>query len=292
MLNTYGVYLSYSKAWRSREQTLKMIRGDPAESFGALIRGWEHCRSVIVVDGTYLNGKYGGTLFTACTQDANNSIFIFAFGIGDNENDKSWRWFFAKMKKAYGNREGLCFVSDRHPSIKNAIEHVYLGACHGICSYHLLQNLKSYYEKSGQNITQAFNSAVRAYTLEEYCYNMPLLTMMNEKIISYLADIGLEKWSRIHMPTNRYSIMTLNIVESVNAVTKAAKNYPIVSLLESLRQTIQSWFCRQRDDAHGTFTKLSSKYEKEIRKMSMDLRNLRIIFYILTLRCICDSIFL
>ncbi|XP_022897546.1 uncharacterized protein LOC111411223 [Olea europaea var. sylvestris] len=30
------------------------------------------------------------------------------------------------------------------------------------------------------------------------------------------------------------------------------------------------------DDAHGTFTKLSSKYEKEIRKMSMDLRNLKV----------------
>ncbi|XP_022852910.1 uncharacterized protein LOC111374473 [Olea europaea var. sylvestris] len=78
---------------------------------------------------------------------------------------------------------------------------------------------------------------------------MSLLTTINEKIISYLADVGPEKWSRIHMPTNRH-----------------------------------------RDDAHGTFTKLSSTYEKEIRKMSMDLRNLRVIFYILTLRCLCDPI--
>ncbi|XP_022889041.1 uncharacterized protein LOC111404470 [Olea europaea var. sylvestris] len=191
----------------------------------ASIRGWEHCRPVIVVDGTYLNGKYGGTLFTACTQDANNSIFVLTFGIGDNEDDKFWIWFFDKLKKAYGNREGLHFVSDCHPSIKNAIKHVYPGACCGICSYHLLQNLKSYYGKSRQNITQAFNSAVRAYTLEEYDYNMSLVTTMNEKIISYLADVGPEK---------------------------------------------------HKDDAHETFTKLSSKYEKEIRKMSMDLRNLRL----------------
>ncbi|XP_022870038.1 uncharacterized protein LOC111389350 [Olea europaea var. sylvestris] len=90
------------------------------------------------------------------------------------------------------------------------------------------------------------------------------------------ADVGPEKWSQIHMPTNRDSTMTSNIVESVNAITKAAKNHPIVSLLESLRQTIQSWFCRHRDDAHGTFTKLSSKYKKEIRKISMDLRILRV----------------
>ncbi|XP_022866415.1 uncharacterized protein LOC111386193 [Olea europaea var. sylvestris] len=74
------------------------------------------------------------------------------------------------------------------------------------------------------------------------------------------------------MPANRYSAMTSNIVESVNAVTKAAKNYPIVSLLESLRQTEQSWFCKHRDDSHETFMKLSSKYKKEMRKISVELR--------------------
>ncbi|XP_022871183.1 uncharacterized protein LOC111390377 [Olea europaea var. sylvestris] len=270
MLHTFGVYLNYSKAWRSREQTLKMIRGDPTESFdripsffymirqrnpgtvtelevdshnrfkycfmalGASIQGWQHCRPVIVVDDTYLNGHYGGTLFTACTQDANNGIFVLAFGVGDNENDKSWRWFLEKLKNAYGHRKGLCFVSYRHGSIKKAIKQVYPESCHGICSYHLLQNLKSYYGKSGQNITQAFNSAVWAYTLEEFEYNMQQLDAMNDKILDYLDEVGPEKWSRIHMPANRYSTMTSNIVESVNAVTKAAKNYSIVFLLESL----------------------------------------------------------
>ncbi|XP_022856858.1 uncharacterized protein LOC111377934 [Olea europaea var. sylvestris] len=243
MLHTFGVYLNYSKAWRSREQTLKMIRGDPTESFGRIpsffymvrqrnpgtvteleVDSHNRFKLVIVVDGTYLNGHYGGTLFTACTQDANNGIFVLAFGVGDNENDKSWRWFLEKLKNAYGHREGLCFVSDRHGNIKKAIEQVYPESCHGICSYHLLQNLKSYYGKSEQNIMQAFNSAVRAYTLEEFEYNMQQLDAMNDKIHDCLA--------------NRYSTMISNIIESVNAVTKAVKNYPIVFLLESLRQTV------------------------------------------------------
>ncbi|XP_022883132.1 uncharacterized protein LOC111399876 [Olea europaea var. sylvestris] len=70
--------------------------------------------------------------------------------------------------------------------------------------------------------------------------------------------------------------MTSNIVESVNAVTKAAKNYPIVSLLESLRQTVQIWFCKHRDEAHGPLTMLTSKFENNLRKMSSELRNLRV----------------
>ena len=80
------------------------------------------------------------------------------------------------------------------------------------------------------------------------------------------------------MPANRYSTMTSNIVESVNAVTKAAKNYPIVSLLDSLRQTIQMWLCKHNEDAHGTFTRLTTTYEKLMRKMSTDLKKLKVTF--------------
>ncbi|XP_022870057.1 uncharacterized protein LOC111389366 [Olea europaea var. sylvestris] len=251
MLYTYGVSLNYFQAWRSREETLKVLRGDPTDSFnkilaffsvlqqinpgsvtsleidghnrfkycfmalGASIRGWKHCRPIVVVDGTYLNGHYGDTLFT--------------------------------LRKAYGDRDSLCFVSDRHNSIKKAIENVYPGACHGICSYHLLQNLKSRYGRSGQNITQAFNAAVRAYTLLEYEYYIQQLGSINEKIRGYLDEVGLERWSRFHMPSNRYSTMTSNIVESVNAVTK------------------------HKEDAQGTFTTLSIKYEKKMREMSTDI---------------------
>lgn len=36
-------------------------------SLGASIQGWKHCKSVVVVDATFLIGRYGGILFTACT---------------------------------------------------------------------------------------------------------------------------------------------------------------------------------------------------------------------------------
>ncbi|XP_022845235.1 uncharacterized protein LOC111368218 [Olea europaea var. sylvestris] len=107
---------------------------------------------------------------------------------------------------------------------------------------------------------------------------MRQLDSINPKITACLAEVNLEKWSRFHMPTNRYYIMTSNIVESVNGVTKTAKNFPVVALLDSLRQTIQSWFCKHRDSVSGTFTKLSGNYEKILRDMSYDLRNFTIMF--------------
>ncbi|XP_022891856.1 uncharacterized protein LOC111406707 [Olea europaea var. sylvestris] len=258
MLHTYEVSLNYVKAWQSREETLKMLRGDPTYSFNkiptfffvlqqtnpgsvtsleidahnrfkycfvalsASIRGWKHCRLVGVVDGTYLNRHYCGTLFTACTQDANNSIYVLAFGIGDNENDSSWTWFFRQLRKEYGDRDGLC-----------------------LCRI----------------VTTASKKRFK--------------TCIREHVRGY-DEVGPERWSHFHMPSNRYSTMTSNIVESVNAVTKSAKNYPILALLESLRQILQSWFCRHKEDAQGTFTTLSSKYEKKMREMSTNMRNLRV----------------
>ncbi|XP_022851144.1 uncharacterized protein LOC111372945 [Olea europaea var. sylvestris] len=98
-------------------------------------------------------------------------------------------------------------------------------------------NLKSYYGKSRQNITQAFNSAIRAYTLEEFEYNMQQLDAMNDKIRDYLDEVGPEKWSRIHMPANRYSTITSNIVESVNAVTKVSHSNQTVFFVSDERST-------------------------------------------------------
>ncbi|XP_022855517.1 uncharacterized protein LOC111376762 [Olea europaea var. sylvestris] len=277
--------MNYVKTWRSRERTLKLIREDPTESFqqlpsyfymleqtnsgtvtklevdghnrfkycfmalGASIEGWVHCRPVIVVDGTYQNGHYGGTLFTSCTQDANNSIFVLAFSVGDNENDASWTWFLENLKGAYGNREGHCLVLDRHNSIKTAVEQVYPGTSHGIYTYHFLQNLKSHFGKSGHNITPPFNLAVHTYTLSDFEYNKQQLDTINKKI----------------------------------RVTKVVKNYPIIALLDSLQQTIQSWFFKNKDTTYDTFTKLSTKYEKMMREMSTSLRNTRMTIIFVTL---------
>ncbi|XP_022867074.1 uncharacterized protein LOC111386828 [Olea europaea var. sylvestris] len=143
---------------------------------------------------------------------------------------------------------------------------------------HKMQITAFMYLLLGLGITRmtAPGHVVHAYTLLEYEYYMQQLDSINEKIRGYLDEVGLERWSRFHMPSNRYSTMTSNIVESVNAITKSAKNYPILALLESLRQILQSWFCRHKEDAQGTFTILLIKYEKKMREMSTDMRNLRV----------------
>ncbi|XP_052736606.1 uncharacterized protein LOC108328482 [Vigna angularis] len=50
-------------------------------SFGPCIEGFKYCKPILQVDGTFLTGKYHGTLLTAIGQDGNRNIFPLAFAI-------------------------------------------------------------------------------------------------------------------------------------------------------------------------------------------------------------------
>jgi len=45
-------------------------------------------------DGTFLTGKYHGTLLTTITQDGNRKIFPLAFVIVEGETKEAMIWFF------------------------------------------------------------------------------------------------------------------------------------------------------------------------------------------------------
>src|SRR5438105_10527055 len=66
-------------------------------SFGQYIEAFRHCRPVICVDGTFLSGKYQGTLLTAIIADANNQIIPLAYAVESEKND-SWLWFFTLVR--------------------------------------------------------------------------------------------------------------------------------------------------------------------------------------------------
>ncbi|XP_013723742.2 uncharacterized protein LOC106427564 [Brassica napus] len=66
-------------------------------AFGASVNGFPFMRKVVVVDGTFLNSKYKGTLLKALAQDGNFQIFPIAFAVVDTENDDSWHWFFTQL---------------------------------------------------------------------------------------------------------------------------------------------------------------------------------------------------
>ncbi|KAM6541244.1 hypothetical protein CsatB_005691 [Cannabis sativa] len=302
MLDDYGVSMSYSKAWRSREKAIELVRGKTDESYQQLpmylhmlkvanpgtitslttddkdrfkylylayahsIKGWQHCRPIIVVDGTFMKSSYRGTLFTASTMDASNNIFPLAFGVGDSENDEAWEYFFTKLKETYGERKDLVIISDRHQSIENAVQTVYPNVFHGACIFHLLNNIKANLHIHGDDLTINFVKAAKAYTLVGFEYYMAALDKIDARIRPYLEKVGYHTWARSHSPKRRYTMMTSNIAESINAANKAARNLPITLMLECIRSVVQKWVWTNGNEANGTFTAISSEAEAVLRE--------------------------
>ncbi|XP_062089136.1 uncharacterized protein LOC133795694 [Humulus lupulus] len=293
MLDDYGVSMGYQKAWRAREKAFELARGNQDDSyqkhpiylhmlkvsnpgtithlvtdnkdhfkymylaFANSIKGWKYCRPVIVIDET---------LFTASTMDANNNIFPLAFGIRDSENESSWLWFFTKLKETYGEKEGISIILDRHKSIENVVDNVYPKAFHGACIFHLLNNIKVNFNIHGEDLNINFVKAAKAYRVQSFEHYMHEIDKIDTRIRLYLQKIGYCTWSRCHAPTRRYTMMTSNIAESINAALKAARTLPITTMMEDLRSLVKKWVWKNGNEGNGTFTQVTTDTETVLRE--------------------------
>lgn len=245
-------------------------------SLGASIHGSQHCRPVISVDGTFLKTQFLGTLLLASMLDGNNHIFPLALAVVDSENDDSWEWFFKKLKEVIGDRESLVFVSDRKLSIPKASEKIFPGAVHGFCMQHLLRNLNARFK--GVKLDALFYRCAKAYRIGDFEYYMRQMEAIRAGIRKYLQDAGFDKWARAYFPRRRYDVMTTNISESMNAALLEAREYPIVALIEYFRSLLQKWFYIRRNEADGTFTRLTPWAHNRLRDREGSARSMDVSF--------------
>ncbi|XP_060212179.1 uncharacterized protein LOC132639773 [Lycium barbarum] len=302
MRKQHGVTLTYMQAYRAKQKAMIMLRGDPADSYSKIpaylyilqktypgsvvrlekteedrflytfvaledcIRGWEYCRPIVVVDGTHLKSTYKGTMLIACTLDPGGSILPLAYGIVDSENDSSWTWFFEWFRDAFGERENMCFVSDRHESIWNASAAVYPGLPHYACIWHLWNNLIKQCHRNKEQMRKLYYAMAKAYTLQEFNKCMGRVTKIDRKLRRYLFEIGYHKWTRIHATVKRTWTQTSNIAESINNATVNARELPVAKLLDFMRELVERWNATHNEEAKNTFTDLTKKYQEIINK--------------------------
>ncbi|KAL1190833.1 Protein FAR1-RELATED SEQUENCE 6 [Cardamine amara subsp. amara] len=229
-------------------------------AFGASISGFNFMRKVVVVDGTFLHGKYKGTLLTALAQDGNFQIFPLAFGVVDTENDDSWQWFFTQLKLVVPDNNGLALISDRHKSIGKAIRKVYPLAARGICTYHLYKNILVRFR--GGNLFRLVKKAANCYRMDEFQSVFDEIETLHPVLHGYLERADVRMWARVHFPGDRYNLTTTNIAESMNKVLAKTRSFPIVRILEEIRLMMTRWFNDRREDALAMKTTLTRGVEK------------------------------
>ena len=112
-------------------------------------------------------------MLIACTLDVNNKIFSLAMALVDSKNDDSYEWFLENLRRAYGIRDDLVIVSDRHSSIQRAVLHVFPEAFYGFCVFHLVQNLKTrFHTNVFSSCPKSSHSILGPYTTLSYDQNL------------------------------------------------------------------------------------------------------------------------
>ncbi|XP_060188575.1 uncharacterized protein LOC132617559 isoform X4 [Lycium barbarum] len=300
VLKDFGMDVSYMVAWRAKERAMKDLMGEPAESYNklprylyimdktypgshirmrkshdneflyvfialyAFIKGFECCRPIVVVDGSHLKTAYNGTFVSASTLDGAGNILPLAYGVIDSENDKSWTWFFERFREAYGVRENMCIVSDRHESINKAVCLTYPNVPHYACIWHFWGNVCKNYKKSKDVLSPVFYAMAKAYTQDEFDELMAKVVKADIRVAEYLDLAGREKWARVYASVNRGWTMTSNIAECINRHLVAARELPIFDFLEEVRKMYGRWNYTNRRNGTYTFTTLSKKFQEKL----------------------------
>jgi len=114
-------------------------------TFKLCIDSFKFCKPVVQVDGTFLYGKYRGTLLVVVAQDGRNNILPIAFAIVEGEIAKAWFFLLRNLQRYVTPQEGICLIFYRHESIKSAYSREGSGwnnnnSMHVYCIRHIVQN--------------------------------------------------------------------------------------------------------------------------------------------------------
>jgi hypothetical protein len=94
-------------------------------------------------------------------------MIVFGVALMYNETFESFKWLFETFLKSHNGKQPKTFYTDQDFAMGKAVEQVFHEACHGLCSFHILQNdikqLPKQEKDEGSNILADFNACMFEY---------------------------------------------------------------------------------------------------------------------------------
>nr|CAN61574.1 hypothetical protein VITISV_023349 [Vitis vinifera] len=267
----HGVQLTYNQVWHLKEKAKERIYGAPRESYTFVpwlchrlkeinpdtiaeytsdeghfmqlfiayaftIQGFiKGCRPVLAIDSCHLSGPYKGALLFAIAYDADDGMFLLAFGVVSSENYEDWYWFLEKLK---GVLDGKEIIFDRHQGILRSVSELFGIGNHAYCYRHVKENFSSFLNKQNIRGKKGKEGALLlldsiAYARLEIDYNevFEKLVRFNDNLGKWVAKNNPEHWAMSKFLKKRWDKMTSNIAESFNAWLRDEHHQTIYTLL-------------------------------------------------------------
>jgi len=206
--------------------------------FSQSAEAFNHCRPLILVDGTFLTGKYRGVLMIAVSVDPDNQLVPLAFALAEGENDDSWCWFMKLVRQnVLRSSRNICMISDRHHGLLKAAREDVDGRPpleHRWCMRHFAANIWRRQKK--KEVVQKLKSLCGCRTKEKFESTLDELhKVLNGRAKRWLEDQmpQRDKWA-LAFDTGglRYGVMTTNSSESFNKVFKGIRAVPVAGIVE------------------------------------------------------------
>ncbi|KAL5558468.1 hypothetical protein UlMin_034679 [Ulmus minor] len=253
MKRKFGVDISYSVAWRGRECAYENLRLGTLKQSYKLPPGYLHM----------LMATNPGSVVNLEVSDGNKFQYLFiAFAASIHGFSYCRPVISIDATHLKGKYRGVLFTA----VINNAVQEVFPQAFHGICMYHLLNNLKTKFRNKTKELEQHYIRTAKTYNLQDFHVLFYTLCSAVPGVKEYLEAVGLDRWTRSHAPSRRYNIMTTNISKSLNAVLVKVRELPMTAFVNEIRLLCQKWFHERRTKAACCTTMMSKDVETKLEE--------------------------
>ncbi|KAK2405578.1 hypothetical protein QL285_054800 [Trifolium repens] len=204
-------------------------------------KGFIHgCRPFIGVDGCHLKTKYGGQLLIAVGRDPNDQYFPLAFGVVETETTESCRWFLQLLMDDIGKDNRFVFISDQQKGLMNVFEEIFDRVEHRLCLRHLYANFKKKFG-GGTLIRDLMMGAAKATYFQAWEAKMNELKAIDKKAWDWLMAVDTKTWCKHAFSFySKCDVLMNNLSESFNATILVARDKPILTLCEWIRNYLMN----------------------------------------------------
>ncbi|KAF7811452.1 protein FAR1-RELATED SEQUENCE 5-like [Senna tora] len=194
---------------------------------------------VISLDTTYCTNNAHRPLALFSGFNHHRGVVIFGAALLYDETTASFNWLFETFLKAHNQKKPLTMFTDQDQAMAKAIQEVFPNTCHGLCTWHLMQNGIKHLGnlmKNGSHFLQDFKACMYRYEEEtefEAAWSKILLDYNVHENTWIRSIYSLkEKWAACYM--KRFltlGMRSTQLSESLNADVKRCLK-PDVDILQ------------------------------------------------------------
>ncbi|KAL5553064.1 hypothetical protein UlMin_040465 [Ulmus minor] len=238
----------------------------------ALRKGWlEGCRRIIGLDGCFIKGQHRGQLLTAVGVDPNNQMYPIAYAVVETENRKTWQWFLELLKVDLNinNSHGIAWITDKQKGLIDAIADLFPNSEHRFCVKHLHNNFKVYHK--GLLLKQTLWGAATAATEQRFAQKMAYMREVSASAYEWMTDKDPRHWSRAFFKEfPKCDMLCNNYCEGFNSAILEARDKPIITLLEMIRNYLMKRMAKKRVEVDKWHHLVGPKVFKFIEKVKLE----------------------